>query len=62
MSTATVTTFTVRLHHRNGGTTDHGGLTLDEARSLATRAVHARRAPAASVLDGEGKTVGRVES
>lgn len=56
-----VSTYAVRLRHRNGGTTDHKDLTLDEARSLASRSVNGGKAPAAEVLDSDGKIVGRVE-
>lgn len=58
----TAETFTVRLLHRNGGTTDHNGLTLDEARSLSTRSLQRRKARAAEIRDVDGNVVGYTEA
>jgi hypothetical protein len=53
---------TVVLRHRNGGTTTHHGLTLDEARDLASRSIQRRRAAAATIINGAGDVVGYAES
>jgi hypothetical protein len=53
---------TVVLRHRNGGTTTHHGLTLDEARDLASRSIQRRRAAAATITNGAGHVVGYAES
>lgn len=55
--------FTVVLHHRNGGTSVRGDLTLDEARDFATRQVTVLgRARAATITDGNGDPAGYVEA
>lgn len=51
----------VRLTHRNGGTTLHADLTLDEARDLATRSVNQRKARTAEILNPAGNVVGFAE-
>lgn len=59
---ARVAEHTVLLRHRNGGTTEHLGLTLDEARSLATRSIEQRKAQSVTITDADGRVVGYVEA
>lgn len=59
---ARVAEHSVLLRHRNGGTTRHEHLTLDEARDLASRAVNQRKAQAAEIHDATGAVVGYTEA
>jgi hypothetical protein len=61
-TTAPPSRHAVHLKHRNGGTTVHEGLTLDEARDLAARSLQRRRAAAAMILNADGAVVGYAES
>jgi hypothetical protein len=50
--------FTVKLQHRNGGTSVRADLTLNEAREFAARSYMQGKAAAATITDSAGVCVG----